>query len=205
MSSIAFNLCEEVLQLLRQHPEAGPFLEPVDWKKYNVPDYPRIVKHPMDLGTVANKLSSNEYGTCKEFAEDVRLVWRNAMLFNRSGSAIYNAAEKLSKLFERKYQQVVTKVQNSMKQRQQSTHEATKEDRLKFSQLIRQLDSTALARVIDVIEQRCPQALREDNAEAIEIEVFAIDAVVLLKLNESMEVHLEIDKAAKQGQHAQSA
>lgn len=30
----------------------GPFLEPVDYKAWNLPDYPLVVKHPMDLGTI---------------------------------------------------------------------------------------------------------------------------------------------------------
>ena len=30
----------------------GPFLEPVPWKEWGLDDYPRIIKQPMDLGTV---------------------------------------------------------------------------------------------------------------------------------------------------------
>lgn len=29
-----------------------PFLEPVQWKEWGLLDYPKVIKHPMDLGTV---------------------------------------------------------------------------------------------------------------------------------------------------------
>ena len=31
---------------------SGPFLEPVQWKEWGLLDYPKVVKNPMDLGTV---------------------------------------------------------------------------------------------------------------------------------------------------------
>lgn len=31
---------------------AGPFLEPVKWKEWGLLDYPKVVKNPMDLGSV---------------------------------------------------------------------------------------------------------------------------------------------------------
>ena len=40
---------------------AGPFLEPVDWQTHGLKDYPKVIKHPMDLGTVATRLKMREY------------------------------------------------------------------------------------------------------------------------------------------------
>jgi bromodomain-containing factor 1 len=34
---------------------------PVDWKAWNLPDYPIIVKRPMDLGTIRKKLKKSAY------------------------------------------------------------------------------------------------------------------------------------------------
>ena len=47
-----------------------------------VPDYPKIVKNPMDLGTIHEKLKRNQYPSHLEFAADVRLVFSNCRLFN---------------------------------------------------------------------------------------------------------------------------
>ena len=47
-----------------------------------VPEYLDIVKHPMDLGTVREKLKRGRYPDHLAFAADVRLVFANCRLFN---------------------------------------------------------------------------------------------------------------------------
>lgn len=37
------------------------FNTPVDPVALNLPDYPKIIKKPMDLGTIAHKLERREY------------------------------------------------------------------------------------------------------------------------------------------------
>lgn len=51
--------------------------------KLNIPDYLEIIKHPMDLGTIKKQLKNNEIKTKEEFVEKVRLVFDNAVLYNR--------------------------------------------------------------------------------------------------------------------------
>ena len=58
------------------------FLEPVDWERLNIPDYPKIIRNPMDLGTVRKKICENEYTSHTSCIEDVRLIWRNCMAYN---------------------------------------------------------------------------------------------------------------------------
>eukprot|EP00471_Norrisiella_sphaerica_P013704 CAMPEP_0184504488 /NCGR_PEP_ID=MMETSP0113_2-20130426/52493_1 /TAXON_ID=91329 /ORGANISM="Norrisiella sphaerica, Strain BC52" /LENGTH=99 /DNA_ID=CAMNT_0026894137 /DNA_START=74 /DNA_END=374 /DNA_ORIENTATION=+ len=36
--------CLEILKTLQQRADAGPFLEPVDWKRFDLPDYPSSSK-----------------------------------------------------------------------------------------------------------------------------------------------------------------
>lgn len=48
--------CHGILKFFQGKPEASAFLEPVDWKGFNLPDYPEIIKTPMDLGTVEVRL-----------------------------------------------------------------------------------------------------------------------------------------------------
>ena len=38
-------------------------------------DYPKLIKEPMDLGTVSDRVGKSYYGRLEEFACDVRLVW----------------------------------------------------------------------------------------------------------------------------------
>lgn len=48
-------LFQAVLREIRKKDIADPFLTPVDWKALNIPDYPTIIKRPMDLGTVGSQ------------------------------------------------------------------------------------------------------------------------------------------------------
>ena len=38
-------------------------------------DYPKLIKEPMDLGTVAERVGKLYYLRLEQFANDVRLVW----------------------------------------------------------------------------------------------------------------------------------
>lgn len=60
----------------------------------------------MDLGTILENLKSGDYSTPDEFAEDVRLVWKNAMTYNAPGSPVYIMATTLQNLFEKKFSQL---------------------------------------------------------------------------------------------------
>jgi hypothetical protein len=64
----------------------------------------------MDLGTIANRLSNGHYhgaGVHHQFAEDVRLVWKNCQIFNEEHSPIWDSAGKLSQKFERLYKKLI--------------------------------------------------------------------------------------------------
>ena len=98
--------CLNLLEELTSHEDAEAFLAPVDWAALNLPDYPVIIKKPMDLGTIKSNIENGEYDDAYDFAEDVRLVWKNAKLYNTPGSPIYVNAESLSQLFERKFPKI---------------------------------------------------------------------------------------------------
>jgi len=49
------------MNTLWKHNNAWIFHEPVDAEKLGIPDYFDIVKQPMDLGTVKQRLQSNYY------------------------------------------------------------------------------------------------------------------------------------------------
>lgn len=73
------------------------------WPTLN-PDYFALVKQPMDLRTVGDKLKFKKYGSHGELYEDVRRVWSNAMLYNkgrkdRLSEEVFNAAAKMEAEF----------------------------------------------------------------------------------------------------------
>lgn len=59
----------------------------------------------MDLGTIRNKLESNQYPTPPygPFENDVRLVFKNCYAFNPPGSVVHDWGKKLERVFEDKW------------------------------------------------------------------------------------------------------
>ena len=60
------------------------FMEPVSLDKDHCPDYKKIVSHPMDLGTLANRLYLDYYKHPADAWRDTGLVFKNCRLYNRN-------------------------------------------------------------------------------------------------------------------------
>ncbi|XP_030301798.1 bromodomain-containing protein 9 isoform X10 [Calypte anna] len=59
------------------------------------PGYSMIIKHPMDFGTMKDKISANEYKSVTEFKADFKLMCDNAMTYNRPDTVYYKLAKKI--------------------------------------------------------------------------------------------------------------
>ncbi|GMI67792.1 hypothetical protein HRI_000448400 [Hibiscus trionum] len=103
MGNKFFKSCSSLLERLMKHKHGWVFNAPVDVKGLGLHDYYSVIKHPMDLGTVKSRLSKNWYKSPREFAEDVRLTFQNAMTYNPKGQDVHVMAEQLSKIFEGKW------------------------------------------------------------------------------------------------------
>eukprot|EP00898_Chlorokybus_atmophyticus_P001403 jgi/Chlat1/2263/Chrsp17S02572 len=95
--------CAPLLESLMQNRWAWVFNSPVDVEGMGLHDYPLIIKHPMDLGTINSRLSYARYNSPAAFAADVRLVFSNARLYNAPGTDVYTMATNLSAEFERQW------------------------------------------------------------------------------------------------------
>lgn len=98
--------CQTLLKRLQSHNSAAPFLDPVDHKALNIPDYPLIVKEPMDLSTVERKLKEGMYASPAAFGADVRKIWSNAYLYNPNGSPICELTKKMDDFFEKYFKEI---------------------------------------------------------------------------------------------------
>ncbi|XP_010915598.1 transcription factor GTE4 isoform X2 [Elaeis guineensis] len=99
----AFKSCAALLSKMMKHKHGWVFNSPVDVKALGLHDYFSIIKHPMDLGTVKSRLCTNWYKSPREFAEDVRLTFRNAMTYNPEGQDVHIMAKQLSQIFEERW------------------------------------------------------------------------------------------------------
>ncbi|KAJ3615253.1 hypothetical protein NHX12_018821 [Muraenolepis orangiensis] len=88
----------------KKHGEyAWPFYKPVDAQALSLHDYHDIIKHPMDLCTVKNKLDSRQYRDAQEFAADVRLMFSNCYKYNPPDHDVVAMARKLQDVFEMRF------------------------------------------------------------------------------------------------------
>ncbi|XP_066300544.1 bromodomain adjacent to zinc finger domain protein 2B-like isoform X15 [Branchiostoma lanceolatum] len=96
--------CRTILPELEKHEDAWPFLVPVNTKQF--PQYKKIIKRPMDLSTIKNKLRDNKYRSREEFAEDVRLICDNCETFNEDESAVGQAGHNMRACFETRWSEL---------------------------------------------------------------------------------------------------
>ncbi|WVZ77120.1 hypothetical protein U9M48_025020 [Paspalum notatum var. saurae] len=108
--SHAFKKSSSLLSRLMKHRYGWVFNKPVDPVVLGLHDYFTIIKHPMDLGTIRGRLSQGQYRNPKEFAEDVRLTFHNAMTYNPKGQDVHIMAEQLSAIFEAQWPEIEAEV-----------------------------------------------------------------------------------------------
>ena len=177
--------CLEILNALCTKDDAEAFKVPVDWEGLGLPDYPQLITRPMDLGTIQTKLEGGEYDDHEAFAADVRLVWSNAKTYNQPGSGIYLAADRLSKIFEKKFSKFDRAVKLEPKVEAEHTlREATQEDKAKFIKQINHLNHDQLGAVLKFLDTRCAECISEETPEDMNIEIAKIDSVTILALND---------------------
>nr|VDD22944.1 unnamed protein product [Brassica oleracea] len=103
-----------LINRLEPHKFGSIFNTPVDAVKSGLHDYHTIVKKPMDLGTVKTRLSKSWYESPLEFAEDVRLTFNNALLYNPVGHDVHRMAELLLSMFEDQYESLNSRQQEPL-------------------------------------------------------------------------------------------
>ena len=84
-----------LLKMYNCEPEAIPFRVPVDPKQLNIPDYFEIIKKPMDMSAIKNKLETGGYTDPWDFVDDVWLMFENAWIYNRKTSRVYKYCTKV--------------------------------------------------------------------------------------------------------------
>lgn len=102
------KFCGQVLRELRKSKYRNinyPFLAPVDVVALNIPDYPSIVKHPMDLSTIERKLNEGDYQNADDFETDMRLMFNNCYLYNPPVTPVHKMGQELEKVFDEKWKQ----------------------------------------------------------------------------------------------------
>ncbi|XP_062384780.1 histone acetyltransferase KAT2B isoform X1 [Sardina pilchardus] len=92
-----YSTLKTILQNVKSHQSAWPFMEPV--KKSEAPGYYQVIRFPMDLKTMSERLKSRYYTTRKLFMADMQRIFTNCREYNPPESEYYKCASLLEKFF----------------------------------------------------------------------------------------------------------
>ncbi|XP_059690787.1 bromodomain-containing protein 2 isoform X3 [Gavia stellata] len=95
-----------VMKALWKHQFAWPFRQPVDAVKLGLPDYHKIIKQPMDMGTIKRRLENNYYWGAAECMQDFNTMFTNCYIYNKPTDDIVLMAQTLEKIFLQKVAQM---------------------------------------------------------------------------------------------------
>ncbi|CAG8556475.1 5279_t:CDS:10, partial [Acaulospora colombiana] len=189
--NIELNFCRQVLRELRKRTHwhyAYPFYEPVDAEKLGVPDYYKIISHPMDLSTINSKLENDQYTGAEEFEADIRLMFQNCYTYNGVGSEVHNMGKMLEDVFNKKWAEKPTS----------QTRQTTKVDDMKDSESESEVDET-LQKHLAALSSQISQMRRPSKAKtkkAAKISKASSSKIIETKTNEGEKKSLKRPRAA---------
>ena len=64
--------------------------------KLNIPDYHKIIRRPMDFGTIKKRLVHDYYVSAKECIRDFNTVFTNCYVYNKAGEDIVVMAQTMA-------------------------------------------------------------------------------------------------------------
>jgi antibiotic biosynthesis monooxygenase (ABM) superfamily enzyme len=93
---------QRMMNALWRNESAFIFYEPVDTKKISgIDDYFKVIKNPMDFGTVKQNLKNHIYTCIEEFLHDVQLVFNNCLQYNGPDSQVSEFCRNVQAEYEK--------------------------------------------------------------------------------------------------------
>ncbi|XP_053723226.1 protein polybromo-1 isoform X1 [Synchiropus splendidus] len=74
--------------------------------KAQYPDYYAVIKEPIDLKIIAQKIQMGTYKSVSAMAKDVELLVKNAKTYNEPGSQVFKDANTIKKVFSQKKSEI---------------------------------------------------------------------------------------------------
>uniref|UniRef100_A0AAY4A062 Bromodomain adjacent to zinc finger domain protein 1A n=1 Tax=Denticeps clupeoides TaxID=299321 RepID=A0AAY4A062_9TELE len=96
------SACEQMTVELVRHEDSWPFKKLVS--RTQVPDYYDIIKKPIALSTIREKVNNCEYNTALEYIEDVELMFSNCLEYNPRSTNEAKAGIRLQAFFHSELQ-----------------------------------------------------------------------------------------------------
>jgi hypothetical protein len=87
---LTLDYCDQLLKDLIKCSDLSAFRQKVNAEQ--IPGYDDIIKHPMDLKTLQERLSSGLITTVSQFKRELDLIWDNCLTFNGPAHALSGIA-----------------------------------------------------------------------------------------------------------------
>ncbi|CAO1634477.1 unnamed protein product [Parajaminaea phylloscopi] len=101
MSHVDLTACRNALKKMQSNKHATLFAHPVDPVRDGAPNYHKVIREPMDLSTIDNKLEAGLYTDRFAFEHDFDLLVANAKKYTPDPTAfVHKAADALDKAFK---------------------------------------------------------------------------------------------------------
>ncbi|KAL6121616.1 hypothetical protein NUSPORA_01444 [Nucleospora cyclopteri] len=165
------------------------------------PGYSSIVKQPMDLSTVRNKLEMRVYSNLEEFIRDLQLIVDNCKLYNPENSDIYKLGIEFEKLFNshnknpdleieelrKKISDLMVKL-NQLEENRRITNRKiyTVESREKIGTKILAMGRDESDKIVEIIQRNCSSFQYVGNDE-IEVNMLTLPDHVIGEVEDFIE------------------
>lgn len=80
----------------------SPFMYPIEQIIASIPDYTQVIKKPIDLNKVKNRLDEGQYDDISQVTEDIHLIVSNALKYNPPQDPVAFAAHAFKQLWTEK-------------------------------------------------------------------------------------------------------
>ena len=183
---------EKIFDTIEKDAQSDAFLAPVDYIGLNILDYPKIIQHPMDLGTVKKNLLNGEYKLFQEFMSDINLIWNNCRTYNVPGSDIVKMAnhcdKKMKQLIDKQFKNAKPKSDNAKPKNEKNENQSlTLTEKSKLIESIREQSNEGLTQIVKIILKECPKGIEDIDPEKLQIKIDMLDYRTYDLINQYLE------------------
>ena len=180
---------EKIFDIMKKDRQSYEFLAPVDYVGLNILDYPKIIIHPMDLGTLKTNLLNGEYKIFQDFMSDLNLIWKNCRTYNLPGSEIVKMAnhcdKRMKSLIDKQFKNMKTKGENAKTKNENSTLNLY--DRIKLIERIKEVSNDELTQIVKIILKECPKGIEDIDNEKLQLKIDMLDYRTFDLINQYIE------------------
>lgn len=167
---------KKIFETMEKDNQAYDFLEPVDYVTLGILDYPKVITHPMDLGTVKKNLLNGEYKIFQDFLSDISLIWKNCRTYNLPGSDIVKMANHCDKKFKQLMDKHFKNYQNKIASKNKVENNGlTLAEKTKLIENIREQSNEGLTQIVKIILKECPKGIEDIDNEKLQIKIDLLD------------------------------